>query len=446
MNVVIAGAGAVGIYLAKMLVDNDHNVTIIDKDKERLRISESHIDLLTVNGSSSLISVLEQAEVNRCDLLIAVTSDYDVNFLTCILGKKLGAKTTIARIDDAEYLIPSEQQVYQNIGVDTMIYPERIAALEIVDLLQQTGATETFDFSQGKLSLLQLRIEPEAPVLNKTLHEISEHENALDYRAVAIKRGKDTIMPTGADQFLPGDQVYVITKKEKIKRLLEISGVKPFTISNIMIVGGTKIGKRTALELEDRFNIKLIDKTMEVCEELAARLKNTLVINADGSDIEMLKDEGIDKMDAFIAVTDNTEVNIFSCLLAKKNGVKKTIALVEDIEFIELSQNIGVDTIINKKLIAASYIHQFTLNAEVSASKCLNGVEADVFEFIAKPKSKITKKQIKDLHLPKGMIVGGIIRNSESHIVTGITRVEPLDHVVVFSHPALIHEIERYFN
>ncbi|MBT3301206.1 MAG: Trk system potassium transporter TrkA [Bacteroidetes bacterium] len=446
MNVVIAGAGAVGIYLAKMLVDNDHNVTIIDKDKERLRIAESHIDLMTVKGSSSLISILDQAEVNKADLLIAVTSDYDVNFLTCILGKKLGAKTTIARIDDAEYLIPSEQEVYRNIGVDTMIYPERIAALEIVALLKQTGATETFDFSQGKLSLLQLRIDENALVLHKTLHEIIEQEKSLDFRAVAIKRGAQTIMPTGTDVFLPGDQVYVITKKEKIHRLMEISGVKPFSISNIMIVGGTKIGKRTAIELEDRFNIKLIDKTMEVCEELASELKNTLVINADGTDIEMLKDEGLSRMDAFIAVTDNTELNIFSCLLAKRNGVKRTIALIEDIEFIELSQNIGVDTIINKKLIAASYIHQFTLDAEITSSKCLNGVEADVFELIAKPNSRITKKKIKNLHFPKGVIIGGLVRENESFIVTGDTQVEVDDHVVVFALPALINQIERFFH
>ncbi|MBC8343749.1 MAG: Trk system potassium transporter TrkA [Bacteroidetes bacterium] len=446
MNVVIAGAGAVGMYLAKMLVDNAHNVTLIDKDKERLRIAESHIDLMTVHGSSSLISILKLAEVNKSDLLIAVTSDHDVNFISCILGKKLGARTTIARIDDAEYLIPSEQEVYKNIGVDTMIYPERIAALEIVELLKQTGATETFDFSQGKLSLLQLRIDEKAQVLNKTLQEISKSEKSLDYRAVAIKRGNETIMPTGADEFLPNDQVYVITKKEKIERLLAICGVKPFSISNIMILGGTKIGKRTAIELEDRFNIKLIDKKMEVCEELASVLKNTLVINADGTDIEILRDEGLETMDAFIAVSDNTEVNIFSCLLAKKNGVKKTIALVEDIEFIELSQNIGVDTIINKKLIAASYIHQFTLDAEVTSSKCLNGVEADVYEFIVKEGSKITEKKVQNLHFPKGVIIGGLVREDESNIVTGNTQIEVGDHVVVFAIPALIHKVERYFH
>ena len=256
----------------------------------------------------------------------------------------------------------------------------------------------------------------------------------------------ETIIPTGVDKVQLNDQIYVIAKKKSLEEIREKSGVKKFNIENIMIVGGTKIGKRTALELENHFNVKLIEKNRERCNELANILSHTLLICGNGNDMEVLEDEGIAKMDAFIALTDNTEANIFSCLLAKKMGVKRTIALVDNIEYIEMSQNIGIDTIINKKLIAASYIHKFTLNAEIADSKCLSGVDADVMEFLVKPGAKITKKQLKNINFPKGAIIGGVIRGDESVIAIGDTKIEPEDHVVVFSIPGVIKKVEKFFN
>jgi len=445
MFIVIAGVGAVGMYLAKMLVDNKHNVTIIDKDIERLRIAESQIDLLTINGSSSLISVLEQANVGDADLLIAVTSDHDVNFITCILGKKLGAKMTIARIRDYEYLYPEEQAVYKSIGVDNMIYPERIAALEIAELLKVTAAAEAFSFSNDKLTLLFLKVDNSAAIIGKTLTEISMNEPTLDFRAVAIKRGNHTIIPTGKERICENDQIYIITKREKINRIFELSGNVFTNIKDIMIIGGSKVGKRTALELEGHFNIKLIERDKTICNELSALLEKTLIINADGHDLKVLEEEGIKRMDAFISVTNNTEVNIFLCLLAKKYGIKKTIALVDDLELIEVSQNIGIDTIINKKLIAASYIYRYTLDAEVVVAKSLVGVEADVFEFIVQEDSRVANKILKDLKFPEGAIIGGLVRKKKSEIATGNTVIIPGDHVIVFSEPKVVPEIQKFF-
>lgn len=445
MNVVISGAGAVGMYLAKMLVENDHNVTLLDKDEERLRIASSHLDILTYCGSSSLISILETANVPHCDLLIAVTSDQDVNFLTCILGKKLGAKTTIARINNPVYLEESEMKVYQSFGVDTMIFPELIAANEITDLIRQSAATEIVTFCNEKLILLQLKIGEGAEVAGKTLREVIEKDPTIDYRAVAILRNNKTIMPKGNDVFYAGDQVYVITKKERIGKLLKISGAKNIAIRNIMLIGASEVGKLAARELEKDYYVKLVEKREDVCRQLSNELNNTLIINADGHELETLKEEGLEQMDAFISVTENSEANIFFCLLAKRHGAKKTIALIDDIEFIEISQNIGIDTIINKKLIAASHIHRYSLDVEVVTSKCLNGVEADVFEFIVNKDAKITKKKVSDLNFPDNAILGGYIRDNESFIVKGDTIFKEGDHVVVFSVPSAIHKVEQFF-
>ncbi|NLJ06882.1 MAG: Trk system potassium transporter TrkA [Sphingobacteriales bacterium] len=446
MNIVISGAGAVGLYLAKMLVENDHNVTLIDKNEERLRIASAHLDILTYCGSSSLISVQKEANIPDCDLLIAVTNEQDANFLTCILGKKSGAKTTIARINNLEYLEKSEQEMYQSFGVDTMIFPELIAANEIVALIRQSAATEIVSFCNDKLILMQLRIEEDAEVKGKTLREIIEKDPTIDYRAVAIQRNNKTIMPSGKDVFIPGDEVFVVTKKEKIDKLLKISGSKNFHIRNIMLIGASEVGILAARELEQDYHVKLIEKRADICQKLAGELKHTLIINADGHELNTLKDEGLEEMDAFISVTENTEANIFFCLLAKRNGAKKTIALIEDTEFIEISHDIGVDTIINKKLIAASHIHRYTLEAEVVASKCLNSVEADVFEFIVKKGSRITSKKVSELNFPENAILGGYIRNGESYIVKGDTQLQEGDHVVVFSVPSVIHKVEQFFS
>ena len=284
MKIIISGIGAVGSYLAKMLSEHDHDLVLIDTIKDRLISAESHLDVLTITGNSSLMSILEEAGVDRADLLISVTSLEEVNILTCIIGKQLGAKTTIARISSPEYLIPKEREIYEKLGVSHMIHPERIAALEIVNLLKQTAATETFEFSDGKLSLFLLRLEENAPVLHKSLSEISGNDELLDFRAVAIHRGKNTIIPSGKDAFYPGDLAYVITKPEGLKKLMEITGKEEFHIKNIMIFGGTKIGRRTAKELEKDFNIKLLEEDRSICNDCAIFLEETLIINADGKD------------------------------------------------------------------------------------------------------------------------------------------------------------------
>jgi trk system potassium uptake protein TrkA len=446
MHIVIAGAGEVGTHLAKMLSMEEHDLVVIDNDVDRLKSIGSMLDVLTIEGNANSIAQLKEAKIGKSDLLIAVTSSEDVNVNSAILSKKLGAKKTIARIDNQEYLLPANKEIFENLGVDYMIYPEKIAAREIVGLLSETGSTEVVEFGGGKLHMYVIRLDENAPIINKSLREIAPVEGALEYRAVAITRQAQTIVPSGDDRFENGDLVYVISSRSGLKQLYKYSGKKQFEVRNIMILGGSRIGRKTADALGKQHYVKLIEKDRQRSYALSNLLSNTLVINGDGTDMELLRQEGLERMDAFIAVTGNSETNILSCLLAKHLGVKRTIAEVENMDYIHLAENIGVDTIINKKLITASRIFRFTMSEEVSSIKCLTGTEAEVMEFIVKPDAPATRGSLREIEFPKEAIVGGVIRGKSAFIAHGETIIKPYDRVVVFALPGVIHTIGRYFN
>ncbi|MDP3463294.1 MAG: Trk system potassium transporter TrkA [Bacteroidales bacterium] len=446
MNIVIAGDGEVGLHLAEALVNSNHNITIVDPHEELLKMIDSHADLMTITGSSTSISVLQRAHVRKADLVISVVHDEHINLLTCILAKKLGAKRVIARVNTMENLSPENWTLYQELGIDGLVSPEDIAAQEIINLLKQTAATEVFDFSGGKLSLFLIKLEENAPVINRTLNDIASSYKDLDFRAVAVHRNRETFIPRGEDLFLPNDLSYVITKPSAINQLLKLGGKVPIDINNIMIIGGGRVGRITAKRLEKDKNIKLIEMDKDRCMVLTDYLEETLIVNGDARNMQLLEDEDIRRMDAFIAVTNNTETNILTCLHARQYGVKRTIALVENIDYIDISQNIGIDTIINKKLIAASYMVRYTMGAEVTSLKCLSGIDADVMELIARPGSAVTLKPISKLKIPEGAIIGGIVRGDESFIAVGDFQIRENDKVVVFSLPNAIKAVEKIFH
>lgn len=446
MNIIIAGDGEVGFHLAKMLSGENHNITIVDPHEELLKLIETHTDLLTITGDSASIEILEQANVRNADLLISVVHDEKINITTCAIGKKLGARRTIARIDNVEYLTNENRELMRTIGIDSMVCPERIASKEIVKLLKQPAATEIFDFTDNRLSLILLRLDEKAQVLNKTLNQIASENPKLDFRAIAIHRNNKTIIPKGDDMFKLNDLTYVITKPQGIDSLMRLGGKEIVDIHNVMIVGGGRIGRKTAQLLEREMNVKLIEIDKDRAFNLIDQLEKTLIINADARDIELLEDEGIRNMDAFIAVTNDYETNILTCLLAQRFGVKKVIPLVENIDYISISQSIGIETVINKKLITASYIVGFTMNADVRSTKCLSGVDAEVLEFLVKPGAIATKKQIKYLDCPRGSIIGGIVRGSQSFIAIGDFQIKENDNVVVFALPEAISRVQSLFN
>ena len=446
MRIVIAGAGEVGKHLAKMLSSEEHDLVVIDNDVDRLKVVSGTFDVLTIVGNANSIALLKESKISKADLFIGVTYSEDVNINSAILSKRLGAKKTIARIDNQEYLLPANKEIFENLGVDYMIYPEKIAAREIVGLLSETGSTEVVEFSGRKLHMYVIRLDQNAPIINKTLRELTPGDNGLEYRAVAITRHGKTIVPSGDDRFEVNDLVYVISSKVGLKELYKYSGKKQFEVRDIMILGGSRIGRKTADSLGNQHYVKLIEQDRQKSYKLSNILSNTLVINGDGTDMELLRQEGLDKMDAFIAVTGNSETNILSCLLAKHMGVKRTIAEVENMDYIHLAEQIGVDTIINKKLITASRIFRFTMSEEVSSIKCLTGTEAEVMEFQVKPDSQATKGTLAEINFPREAIVGGVIRGKNAFIAHGDTRIKPYDRVVVFALPGVIHSIGKFFN
>ncbi|MCC8173320.1 MAG: Trk system potassium transporter TrkA [Odoribacter sp.] len=445
MDIVIAGAGSVGTHLAKMLSKQNHNIKLIDSDKDRIEGLENQLDIMTVVASCNSIGALKDADVGECDLYIAVNPFEDQNINSAILAKKLGAKRIIARVNNSEYLEEDNASFLRSIGIDALIYPERLAAEEIVTSLKQIGSRQILEFSEGKLLLLGIKLWENALILNYSLQKVGEEFGADSFRIVAIKRGNETIIPRGNDTLLYGDLIFAVTEPATAGNILRLAGKEQFDIKDVIIVGASRIGIKTASLLEKNYNVKIIEKDREKCIWLADKLRSSLIINGDGRDINLLREEGIKNTDAFISVTKSSETNILSCLMAKKFGVKKTIAEVENIDYIDLAENIGIGTLINTKLIAASYIYGYTMNVAVKHLKFLTFSEAEVFEIEAEEGSKITRRPIKDLNFPHDANIGGITRGNETLIATGDIQIMPGDNVVVFALPNVVKKAVKFF-
>ncbi len=446
MKIILAGAGAVGAHLAKMLSNENHDITIIDTDSERLKEIGSNLDVLTLQGNATSIGILKEAGIKKADLFVAITHGESTNISAAILGKQLGAVKTIARIDNQEYLYSENKEMFLSLGIDYLIYPEKIAAREIVGLLSQTSTSDIVDFSGGQLHLFAFKLEENAPIINKSLIEITEPGDGHAYRAVAITRKGHTIIPRGKDRFELGDLVYVISNKGGLNNLLRYTGKENIEVRNIMIIGGSRIGVRAARDLGEQHYVKLVEIDRDESYKITNTLDNCLVILGDGSNVELLTQEGLAKMDAFVAVTGNSETNILACLLAKKMGVKKTIAEVENIDYIPLAENIGIDTIVNKKLITASRIFTFTMSSDVSAIRCLTGTDAEVMEFNVKHDSPVTMGKLREIDFPTDAIIGGIIRDGKGIIARGNSEIKLGDKVVVFALPTALPNVGEFFN
>ena len=445
MKIVIAGVGEMGSHLAKLLSGNGHEITVIDTNPKALSDVVSLADVITVEGDSTTFAILRKASVRKCDLFIAVHPVENTNILSAIMAKQLGAKKSIARIDNNEYLEPNNKEMFINMGIDYMFYPEKIAAEEVISLLGHTSTTEFVDFSGGRLSLLVFRLEPTSPLVGRELSSFTVDENSA-YRTVAISRSGKTIIPHGTDSYMVGDMLYVIARHDSVSEIMALSGQGDVHIKNMMILGGSRIGVQIAQAMQEDVNIKLIDYNADKAYHLAEQLEKTLIINDDGRNTEAMMEEGLSNMDAFVAVTGRSETNILAAMLAKRMGVKKVIAEVENLNYINLADSVGVDTIINKKMVSASNIFRFTMTTDVLAIKCLTGSDAEVLEFIVKPNSPATKAPIKDLGLPSDMTIGGIVRGDKVFIASGKTEIAAYDRVVIFAMPSAIGKVGYYFN
>ena len=445
MRIIVAGAGEIGSHLAKMLSMEYHEITVISPDEESLERISGESDIITVEGISSSIETLQKARIANADLFIAVNpdSEQDINIVSSILAKKLGAKKVTARINNEEYQKNENRILFTDLGIDSLFYPEKIAATEIVNLLKQNTASEFMNYSHGKLQLIVYKLEECSPMVDRTVAELRERTQNL-FRSVAISRDNKTIIPKSATRFKVGDVVYLVSKKEGMEQALSLSGKSKVSVRNLMILGGGRIGEMVAKAMEKQVeNIRLIDINPDKCAHLSEVLDKTLVINGDGRNSDLLMEEGLKDMEAFIAVTSSSETN--SCVVAKRMGISKVIAEVENFEYIKLAEEMGVDSVINKKLITAGKIFRFTLSNKVRSIKVLNGTDAVVLEFIVNTNSKITTGKLKDLHFPEEAIIGGFVRGNESFIADSESTIRPYDQVVVFANPEAVDKVDKFF-
>jgi len=447
MKIIIAGAGDVGFHLAKLLSYESHDTYIIDFDGEKLTYINNHLDVITKKGDATSIKLLKEIGIESADLLLAVTESQNTNFTISVIGKSLGAKKTIARIDNPEFL-KNDQIDFKDFGVDFMISPEELAADEIKMMLHQSSFNDTVMFENGLFNVMGTTLGYKSPLLDMTVKEARETFSNVDFITIAIKREgiSQTIIPRGDTVYKLDDQVYFSVPHYSIESLYPIVGKKHLNIKNVMILGGSSIGSKTARNLcNENFKVKLIEKEREKSLLLAEELNNTLLINGDGRDIELLEEENIREMDAFVAVTGDSETNIMSCLVAKSKGVKKTIALVENMDYINISQTIGINTLINKKLIAASNIFKHIRKGEILALANLHNIDAEVFEFEVLPNAKVTKKPIKELKFPREAVFGGIIRDGKALMSLGDFQIQAGDRAIVFCLPEAINTVEDLF-
>ena len=446
MNIIIGGAGEVGTHLAELLSSEKQDIILMDEDESKLSKMDSNFDLMTVCASPTSIQALKNAGVNDADLFIAVTPEESRNMTACMIATNLGAKKTLARIDNYEYLLPKHKEFFAQAGINSLIYPEMLAAKDIVDAIKMSWIRQWWEFYGGALILIGAKMKETAQILNVPLFELGSRN--IPFHIVAIKRGNETIIPRGDDMIMLNDIVYFTTTKKYIPYIQKIAGKEHYPeVRSVMIMGGSRIAVRASQYIPDYIQIKIIESDLERCHRLTDLVDDKImIINGDGRDIDLLLEEGIKNTDAFVALTGNSETNILACLAAKRMGVIKTVAEVENIDYISMAESLDIGTVINKKMIAASHIYQMMLDADVSNVKCLTFANADVAEFKVKEGSRITQKAIKDMGLPKGITIGGMIRNGEGMLVTGNTIIQPGDHVVVFCLEKMIKKAEKFFN
>ena len=443
MKIVIAGAGEVGTHLAKLLSNENQDITIIDSDEEKLLKLESY-NMLTYVGNPVSFKTLRNAGAENWDLFIAVTPFETDNVLACEIAKTLGAEKAVARIDNYDFLREENRSFFTDKGINDLIYPEYLAAEEMEIALKRAWVRNWFELCNGELIIVGVKIRENAKMVGMPLRDLFKMSNYAHISA--IKRNHETIIPRGNDYIRANDIVYIATTNGDMQNIRTLCGKSDINVKNLMIMGGSRIAVQLAMRVGDDYKITILDSDINRCEELAERLPNCNIIHGDGRNFEILEEEGIEDMDAFIALTENSEANILSCLAAKEYGVKKTIAEVENIQFISVAEALNIGTIINKKLLASSRIFQFLLDSDSTNAKCLALADAEVTELVAKKGSKITNAKIKDLNLSRDLTIAGMLRDGKGYLVQGDTQIQEGDHVVVFCLSGAIHKVEKLFN
>ena len=446
MKIIIAGAYAIGSHLAKLLSRNNQDIVLIDDDEQRLENISSDYDILTMHASPTSLAALKNAGAADANLYIAVTPDENLNMNSCVMAKAIGAKKTVAKVNNYEFVEPEMAKFYEKLGIDSLIYPENLAAYDIVNGLKMSWVRQRWDVHGGALVMLGIKLRETCEILDRPLIDLCKPDSP--YYIVAIRRDGDTIIPGGNDVLKMYDLVYFMVTKQYIPYVRKIVGKEHYVdVKNVMIMGGGDTAVRALKNMPEYMNVKLMEHDVERCDILNDQIddQRVMVINGDGRDLQLLNEEGIHTTQAFVALTSNAETNILACLTAKRMGVRKTVAAVENLDYVNMAVSLDIGTIINKKAIAASHIYQMMLDAEVNNVRFLMTANADVAEFTAHPESKVTKKRVFELGLPNGATIGGLVRNGEGHLVSGGTQIEAGDIVVVFCYNVRMEKLEKFF-
>ncbi len=446
LHIIIIGAGDIGFTLAKMLSYEQHDIVIIEKDADKFQHAAENLDAQVMHGDGSSFKLLEKAGIAHADMVAAVTSVDEVNMLCAITARQYNVPKTIARVKNKEYLSEDAPINAQKFGIDLIIHPESEIARGAVSLLRQSAATDIIEFAGGRIALVGVQLDKNTPFLNKPLAELGKEYQHFPFRTIALQRKDYTKIPRGDDVYLANDRIFVILPKENIPDLIKTVGKENTKIENVMILGGGQTGYLVARELENQYNVKVIESQAEKSADLAERLRKTLVIKGDGRDINLLALEGIIDMDAFIAVTGDDETNIISCLMAKHLEVPKIISLINKPDYTAIIPTIGIDAYISKQLLTVNSILKFIRRGQVVSVASIPGISAEAIEMIPNDGSKITRQPLRKLHFPKNAILGAVMRGDEVFIPVGDSQIEAGDKVVLFALPSAIHEVEKFFN
>ncbi|MCE7054576.1 Trk system potassium transporter TrkA [Algoriphagus sp. AGSA1] len=446
MNIVIAGAGDMGYHLAEQLSYDNKDITLIDTDREVLDYVASKLDVLTVQGDATSFEILTRANVNRASMVLCVTTSEKTNIVTAVLAKQLGAKRVMARVRNHSYMEAENLTYFKNLGIDNLISPTMLCSKHIFNMIENSSFTEVFDFEGGKLNIVGITLDQSNPLVNQRILDTKSNPIFEDIRIIAILRDQKTIIPRGSTIIRNNDHVFFISNKKNTQTIMEVLGQEKHTIKNVMIIGGDDMALTTALRLEDHYRVTLINKDKERCKWLAENLKSSLVINGDYKNVELLIEEGLEQMDAFLALTDSSETNIIASLTAKNHGVYKTIAHVDTREYIHISHSIGVDSLINKKLVAANEISRFLKKGTVEAVSGIYGVDAEFIQYSVCKNNRLIKNPLRELHFPDSAIVAGVIRGEQVFIPDGDFQLNLKDKAIVLALPEAKNALEKLFH
>ena len=442
MRIVIAGAGEVGTHLAKMLSYEEQDIIVIDKDEKKLYNLDNY-NLMTVRGSAVSLDVLKNVQAGLADIFIAVTPHETINVISCSMAKSLGCKKAVARIDNYEFMKPASKKFFSSYGIDTLIYPEYLAAREVMTAMEHTWARSWFEMLNGELIVAGVKIRENSRILGHKLKELGGLSSFMHINA--IKRNREIIIPGGDDEILANDIIYVATTPRNVEDVISTCGKEKHTVERVLIMGGNEIVKQLAMAIKDKYKVKILDSDLERCQKLADELPYCNIVYYEAGNNDVFEEEGVEDYDVFVAMGDSSESNILSCVMAKELGMRKTVAQVENLQFINEAESLNIGTIINKKLIASSTIFQMMIDADTDNAKCLALADAEVAELEVAAGAKVTKAKVKDLKLSRDMTIAGLVRNGVGQLVMGETQLQAGDRVVIFCLSGAIHKIERMF-